>query len=367
MNFEVEFLPVGEGEKNGDAIVVRYGEPGRYTIMVYDGGTQAAGNALVEHVKHHYRTDYVDHVVNSHPDMDHASGLSVVLEELRVGTLWLHRPWQYSHLIVDYFKDGRITNASLKDRLQNKLSGAYNLEALAIKKKITIAEPFQETKIGAFHVLSPDRDWYVHDLIADFEKTPDARKIATRPLVVQDSGRRSFITEAKKAVIKWVAERWDLELLREDVETSAENESSAILCAYMKDHKYGILLTGDAGLLALNKAVDYLERFNVSAPNSINLIQMPHHGGRHNVSTTVLDRLVGRRLPTIPQTFSKWSIASAGAGSAYPRHMVRNAFMRRGAKPYGTKGGTVRFSRGMPDRGWKDAESLGFSDSVESW
>ena len=260
MGFEIDFLPVRDGEKCGDAIAVRYGEPGAYTIIIYDGGTQKSGSALVEHVKTYYETSYVDHVVNSHPDQDHSSGLSVILEELTVGTLWMHQPWKYSHLILDYFKDGRITNQSLKQRLQKKMSAAYALEQMATRKRIALKEPFLGKAIGKFHVLSPEPDWYIHDLISDFEKSPD-QKVQEATLAAVDSARfgtlRRFTEAAKKAVTKWITERWDLELLREDVETTAENESSVILYAYMEEHKEGVLLTGDAGVRALKRALDY--------------------------------------------------------------------------------------------------------------
>ena len=53
---EIDFLPVGNGDKSGDAIAVRYGYPGNYKVMVYDGGTKESGEALVEHIRKHYGT-----------------------------------------------------------------------------------------------------------------------------------------------------------------------------------------------------------------------------------------------------------------------------------------------------------------------
>jgi beta-lactamase superfamily II metal-dependent hydrolase len=76
--YEIDFLPVGSGERSGDAICVRYGTPGYYKVMVYDGGTKESGEALVKHIREHYGTHHVDYVVCSHPDADHAFGLSVV-------------------------------------------------------------------------------------------------------------------------------------------------------------------------------------------------------------------------------------------------------------------------------------------------
>jgi beta-lactamase superfamily II metal-dependent hydrolase len=369
MAFEIDFIPVGEGERNGDAIAVRYGEPGAYTVMIYDGGTKASGTALVQHVKKYYQTDYVDHVVSSHPDQDHASGLSIVLEELNVGTLWMHRPWQHSHLILEYFRDGRITNQSLKDRLQGKMSDAYKLEQLALKKGVTIKEPFQGMQIGEFYILSPERDWYIHDLIAEFEKSPDQKTYAAAAAMdnARNFGAFRVVADAVKKAVKWVAERWDMELLREGVETSAENESSAILYAYMKEEKEGVLLTGDAGVKALKRALDYLDSHNVSAAKLIKFYQIPHHGGRHNVSPSVLDRLVGPRLLGKPEKFEKRAYVSASSESAYPRNMVRNAFVRRGAEVVATKGWYLRYSRGMPDRGWSAVTPLEFTSEVEAW
>lgn len=369
MPFEIDFLPVGNGDRSGDAIAVRYGQPGAYTVMVYDGGTKESGGKLVEHIRNYYQTDNVNHVVCSHPDADHASGLSVVLEELNVGTLWLHRPWHYSHIILDYFKDGRITSQSLKTRLQETMAAAYQLERLAVEKGIEIKEPFQGAAIGSFHVLSPDQDWYVHDLIADFEKSPD-QKMAEAAAALSPAGKvLKAIAEVAKKGAEWVAEKWDVELLREDVETEAENESSAILYAYMEDHKEGILLTGDAGVKALTKAVDFLDFHNVSASQHIKFIQVPHHGSRHNVSSSVLDRILGPRLPAMPNTYEKVAFVSAGKNSTtHPRKMVVNAFYRRGAKVIATQGKPTRYYRGMPDReGWGPATSLDFFNQVESW
>ena len=51
---------------------------------------------LVDHIKEHYGTTHVDYVVSAHPDADHASGLEVVLEELTVGEVWVHCPWEYA-------------------------------------------------------------------------------------------------------------------------------------------------------------------------------------------------------------------------------------------------------------------------------
>ena len=91
MNYEIDFLPVGNGDKSGDAICLRWEENNKYKVMVIDGGTKESGEKIVEHIKTYYNTTKVDYVVNTHPDQDHASGLSIVLEKLTVKELWIKR------------------------------------------------------------------------------------------------------------------------------------------------------------------------------------------------------------------------------------------------------------------------------------
>ena len=365
LGFEIDFLPVGSGDRSGDAIAIRYGSPGQYKVLVYDGGTKESGQALVNHIKEHYRTSRVDYVVNSHPDGDHASGLSVVMEQMEVGELWLHQPWKYSRAILDYFKDGRITDNSLKERLQTKMAAAYALEQLAIKNNIPIYEPYQGAKIGGFVVLSPEKNWYIHDLIAEFTKSPEQKKAesgTTRVGALLEAIART----AANAVV-WVTEHWGIETLRDDVQTSAENESSVVLFGQIDQQC--ILLTGDAGVKALAATADYTTSCGVSLPAILNFVQVPHHGSRNNVSTTTLDRVLGVRKSSNDGITNKTAYVSAGKESTtHPRKVVINAFIRRGAKVVATQGQSKCYRHNMPGReGWVPVTPLEFSAQVESW
>lgn len=83
--FEIDFIAVGDGERSGDALAARYLTPtGSPEVIVFDGGTKKSGEKLVEHIQKYSQTYTVGNVVNSHPDMDHSSGLSVVVENLTV-------------------------------------------------------------------------------------------------------------------------------------------------------------------------------------------------------------------------------------------------------------------------------------------
>lgn len=353
--FEIDFLPVGNGERSGDAIAIRYGKPENYKVLVYDGGTKETGQKLVDHIKTYYGTSRVDHVVNSHPDGDHAYGLSVILEQLEVGELWMHRPWEYSDVIRNYFHDGRITDSSLAKRLQDKMSAAYKLEQIANEKGIPIYEPFQGNMIGPFIILSPDSNWYIHDLIAEFNKSPEQKQAGAFDSMIK------ITTEA----MEWISEHWNYESLRKDVTTSAENESSVILFGHL--YGKGILLTGDAGVRALTHAVKHTESKDFFLPEEINFIQIPHHGSRNNVTSEILDKLLGPQKSEDDGKTTKTAYVSASKGSnKHPRQAVVNAFIRRGAKVIATQGQTKRYSHNMASReGWVSVKPLNFSNKVE--
>jgi len=357
MNYEIDFLPVGKGDTSGDAIVIRYCENDTddCKVMVIDGGTIESGGKLVEHIKKYYNTNYVDYLVNTHPDQDHASGLSIVMEQLEVGELWIHRPWLYVSEIIHHFKDQRITEESLERRLKEKFSSSYALEKLAKEKSVEIFEPYQGEQIGEFAVMSPDKEWYLHTLIPDFNKTPD-KKIESNSM-----------SDSISNFIRNVFESLDVETLKETAETSADNESSVIL--YTEFNNEGIMLTGDAGVKALNKAIDYYDNdsaiLSKNISDKLSFIQVPHHGSRRNVSPDVLDRLLGDK----GQSENKTAFISAGKDSTvHPKKIAVNAFIRRGCKVYATQGSSIYHHHNMPDRdGWGNITPLEFSKEVENY
>lgn len=100
MSYEIDFLPVGDGERSGDAIALRYGDlhRGDQIVTVVDGGYTDDGEALMDHIERYYRTTFVDRVINTHPDDNHIRGLIPLVEKLSVGegvdapAVVLHQP-----------------------------------------------------------------------------------------------------------------------------------------------------------------------------------------------------------------------------------------------------------------------------------
>lgn len=327
MKYEVDFLPVGEG--SGDAIVVRYGDDSSgYFLHVVDGGRTETADTINNHISLHYQNPYINHMVLSHADDDHATGLVGVLKKFTVEHLWMNRPWLYAAEILHHFH-GNFSLQGLIDNIKERHPYLVELERLAIQKGTVIHEVFQGAQIGAFTVLAPARNRYVNS-IPDFGKTPD--RYTTEAAGLRNFGLFRSLVEAAN---KWLEENWDVETLAQNAVTSASNESCVVQYAVLGDSP--VLLTADVGPIGLTEAADFGYQLGLVMPK---FVQVPHHGSRHNVTPAVLDRWLGPKQPAGVEIGH--AFCSVGANKLdYPRGQVKNAFMRRGFKVYCTRANRI--------------------------
>ena len=288
---------------------------------------------------------------------DHVSGLKEILEEFNVKALYMNRPWEYVEELYEIVKDGRITLKSLEERLKTSYSNIAALEEIAEKNSIPITPAFAGDVISErLRVLSPSKSFYL-TLLAESNKTPETE-------TVFESAQK--MVQKIKAYLLNILEDWNTETLHEGVTTSAENETSIVLLGQMDDETF--LLTGDAGLRALSNAVDYAEKnLGIKVKDSVSFYQIPHHGGRHNVSPSILNRLVGCKVKEGSKP-TKVAYVSVAKDSDHPLKVVTNAFVRRGATVYQTDGYTIWHHIGTPGRaGFTSITAVPFADTVEEW
>nr|MCR4674018.1 hypothetical protein [Lachnospiraceae bacterium] len=335
MGYEINFIGISEETKDADAIALRWEDQGKTTtIGVYDGGNQKYGEGLGSFLDDYFLTpskDSIDFVVCSHSDMDHSSGLKHILENYKVKKLYMNRPWLYIDELFPYIDDGRITKESLEKRLRESYSYISDLEEIANNKDIEICEAFEGTLVSdEMGIISPSKEFYL-ELLKESQKTP----------LTEDSIRsyESLLSRVKR-YIRNLIESWTTEYLREDVTTSAENEMSVVCLGCDYDDTNCFLLTGDAGIRALSNSIHLTEGNGFSIKEKVNFIQIPHHGGRHNISPSLLDKLVGKTISK-ESTPTKTGFCSVGKNSDHPLQMVVNAFTRRGVKVYKTNGGII--------------------------
>jgi beta-lactamase superfamily II metal-dependent hydrolase len=339
--YEIDFLPVGTG-KSGDAIAFRHGDESWQEVVIVDGGTRESGQALVDHIQSYYGTRRVDHLINTHPDIDHVSGLRDVINQLDVQNVWMHLPWNHSTHIHEQIIDGRVTPNSLNRRLKEQLAAAHELQQLAEALNIPVREPFQGQAIGPWTVLSPTITQYRQYLL-ESDKTPEAE------IPIKKAGLAQIFAEAATAMTFGALEMFGLETLREPPRgTSPTNESSVVLYADLGTDR--ILLTGDAGIRALSDAINYAALRGVDL-QSATLLQIPHHGSRQNVSPDLLDRLLGSKPLFESVPMRRHAVACVGTtDEKHPRRVVTNAFRRRGCRVAQTRGDAIWFHYNAPSR-----------------
>ncbi len=336
--FEIDFLGV-ETKKSGDAIAIRYQQEGTTTIHVVDGGYTASGESLRDLiVKYYGNPSFINRVIATHNDGDHARGLVAILDHFEVGELWMLRPWEYANELIGQFTTYNSV-MHLRSRLRSAYANLAALEDIAIAKGIPILEPFQGAQIGAFRVMAPTRQRYL-DLILTSNKTPASDVEET----VIDGFLDGLIQKAQTAVALFQA-AWGGEAFPAE-DTSNENEMSVVQYAVLNGRK--VLLTADTGREGLQDVIDYAPSVGLVLPG-IDVFQVPHHGGRRNVNSQLLNAIVGPILPGPQQNghFEAY-ISSAKEDEDHPRNVVRRALIHRGAQLHMTEGRNIRASGGTP-------------------
>lgn len=339
----IDFLPVGSGSKSGDCILIEYGSDYQKQVMVVDGGSLTAGSAAVEHINTYFGAPAViEHVVCTHQDGDHSSGLRKIIEAFEVRNLWIHQPWLYAEQLVSAFKY-RWTADGLRKHLRDDCFPIVaSLCDLAEEYGVPLREPFQGTVIGPFHVLAPNIERYL-GLVPQMGQTPAARELAMESIFA------SVFKSIKDAVLSKV-EGWGIETLETPAAgaTSITNETSVVLLGQFDSGR--VLLTGDAGIGALQDAIYGAAIYGLPLL-SPDLVQIPHHGSRRNVSPGVLDAVLGEKQSEYDMKRGS-AISSVSTGAeGFPRKVVENAFTRRGYACASTKDGWKNWTTGLTPRG----------------
>jgi beta-lactamase superfamily II metal-dependent hydrolase len=169
--------------------------------------------------------------------------------------------------------------------------------------------------------------------------------------------------QALPRAIRFVKSGWGSEKFSSE-ETSTENEMSVIQYAVLNNEK--ILLTGDAGRGALKEAADYAPFVGLQLPG-IDRFQVPHHGGRRNMSTELLDKWLGPRLSSpLPEGQKRFTamISSAKEDTDHPRKAVLRAMRHRGAFIATTENGPFTVAAGI-NRAWYSMTNVPYPDEQE--
>lgn len=348
---EIDLLPVERGDHSGDCIALRYGnlEKGgtEETVIVVDGGYAANGAKLKKHLKDYYKCQqngkiHINIAFLSHPDQDHIEGLVKLFEddEVIIDNLVAMIPWDV--MTTNWFKDGRITENSLEKTLEDAFKLLVDLVEVAKKKNATIIMPTElknpcEFNGATFTTLGPSSTFY-KTCIANCEKTP-----AKAPSVKTMSAGTTISDNDKEEPYVPGQIKWDY-----SETTSPINESSHIMLFEYEGHK--ILFCGDAGKEAFREALKYAVENNIDLTD-IDIIKMPHHGSRKNVTPKMMDVFKHKGCRCyIP--------CKDGDAGHHPSKRLVNMLLEKGFSVLTTSGSTLHKGWDAPDRGWNSVSSL---------
>lgn len=324
MAFEVDFLPVGNGEKSGDRISFRIVNPitKEQKVFIIDGGFKDTADELINHIKTYYGTNKVDYVISSHPDSDHSGGLQVVLEKMEVANLIMHLPWEHAEDINSKIKNN-ITNLNLENKLEKNLKLISDIEDLAREKNVNIIEPFAGTELfgGVIKILGPDKNYY-KELLPHFDESIDPKK---------DLSLLGMTKRTIDATIKWIKDHPLINLLDDEDTTSVKNNSSTVILLQDDDKK--VLFTADVGKRGLEKAIEYAHGQNIIL-SDLYLFDVPHHGSKRNLGKTAMSH-IGAHIACI---------SASKDSEKHPAKKVINHLSKMGIKWTTTKGSIKCFS-----------------------
>lgn len=324
-SYNLDFFEI-ESKNNGACSIFSFTKNGITTINLTDCGYKNTFDDVSECIDEEYGSDtFFDNVIVTHNDQDHAGGIASFLQKYKVGKLWMLRPWQYASLLKTAFShySSRPTQY-LADRLKECYANLYEIEQVAQDLNIPIDEPFQGQTIGPSLVLAPSIQFFFQNIL-DSEKTPQVKKAYQESYLVTET----VSTSSRKIV------PWNIEHFPED-DTTPENQMSVVQYIDVGSSNGAFLLTGDAGRLGLNYAIDYLIEKNHGIMPKIAVFEVPHHGSRHNLSSELLDRIFGLRTSPCFQRNEKFRafVQASHLDDDHPRKTVIRALMHRGASVY---------------------------------
>ena len=336
MGYEINFMQVGGGSKNGDAIALRWGDLHKndHYIAVIDAGF-SGGSELAGLINAYYGfPQTIDLVVSTHPGAGHIGGLPALLDSFEVKKLWMHLPWEHNRNIASKFKDGEA-DESMDEGLKNACSAAWNLYTQAVNNGVDVEEPFScrsemfiNNRGGQLRILNPTEEYY-EELLPEFgiPPPPEGRSM---PEIIADAGKKTINT---------VKEIWHKDSISDNGKTSAQNNSAVIL-EFVYDNKR-FLFTADGGIPALMRASAR------AGKEELKMVQIPNHGDRRNVGPMALNKFVGYIAgKSAPKNIT--AVVSCAPKNIDKR--VLNAFKRRGCRCFNIKEHSLRQHNGAPRR-----------------
>jgi len=324
--------------------------------VLIDGGSGGSYDTVVDVLSSRdYDTFWA--VVCSHCHDDHASGLIKLVNNRHFTFLhaWMHDIRRY--VGVDALRRASAADDGVKQVVEttNELARAFS------SRSVQVQEPFAGTTIAGVPnlvVLGPTPAYY-QSVIAEFTKvrsstlTPNLNALIALAARTGVSGSPNGLgaipvspgfdisPPALGSLASMLSGTLATSSVQDEPKTQPFNNTSTILGMQYNSLRY--ILTADAGSDALDQIP--------SGWDSLEWMQVPHHGSDGNLSQSNIERFC-------PRT----AYVSAKGDTSHPSQAIVNGLIKVGARVYSTHKGDAHlwhYRGNVPDRtGYGPAEQL---------
>ena len=279
MKYEYEVLKLG----NADAIFIRHYVNDLPYVVLIDAGNISDWAKIKDHLAEYYKTSTIDLAICTHPDTDHMGGFFCLLEDenITISEFWLIDPSEYlDENDIKYYRTKDSAKNAVRKIFNHPTNSSQNLIKM-IEEKLSNREMQIAYSVIKGHshnilpikVVAPTEDYYgevVKNMVEDYGC---AKVYEEADTTAYDEAEQVSVDTAKSSIDTC------------DDDNSPYNQSSIVLL-YEPEYGKKILFTGDASCASLLQMTeDYPEI------NKIELLKVPHHGSKHNLSSAIIDIL----------------------------------------------------------------------------
>lgn len=278
MKYEFELLKVGDA----DVIIICHHTESEDYIILIDAGNYNNGELIKKHLYDKYNTRYIDLAICTHPDDDHKGGFFYLLNDgdVTIEEFWITDPADFlTENDIKYYRNEENARKAVRQIWENANGTSENLIDLIDENCTT----WRSVVAGDKHknlpvmIVAPNPNYYgevVKQMVEEYGietyEESDTEKYDTAAIVDEKSA---------KSVIDTTHD-----------DPSPYNKSSLVVL-YEPGTTERCLIAGDASRASL---VQMLREYP-NLKGAIAKFKVPHHGSRHNLTTSIIDDLKPRR------------------------------------------------------------------------
>ena len=278
MDYQIIYLPVGEKSSSGESILIRYGDlhstREEQVVVLIDGGYASTGELVEDYCSNLFDTNHINHVILTHPDRDHASGLKYVIENMKVDNLYFNPPWDYAEKVKNIVVEGKkyTDRSSIENKIQKSLVIASDVVDAANENGVNIVNVFAGDKItDNLFVLGPSEDYF-------------------RELVDIYFDTQNLVSRVAQKTKEFFIDLFHEDNLDDEDDTTSPRNNSSIIMAFGVEEERVHIFTGDAGKTAIDHALNHYESMGGKCEN-IYFLDVPHHGSKRNINSRIINKI----------------------------------------------------------------------------